>query len=94
MARSLFVYISGSRVQLSYTRRVTRARLLTRLTAMDHEPAESPRQTSPTSSSSSSSLTTERRTLKGRPTLVLLVLIGSCYAFGYAIYRLLQGMRR
>ena len=36
--------------------------------------------------------TTERRTLKGRPTLVLLVLIGSCYAFGYAIYRLLKGM--
>ena len=37
--------------------------------------------------------TTERHTLKGRPTLVLLVLIGSCYAFGYAIYRLLQGMK-
>ena len=38
--------------------------------------------------------TTERRTLKSRPWLVLLVLIGSCYAFGYAIFSLLQGMRR
>lgn len=37
--------------------------------------------------------TTERRTLKSRPSWVLLVLIGSCYAFGYAIYRLLRGMR-
>jgi len=38
--------------------------------------------------------TTERRTLKGRPTLVLLLLIGSCYAFGYAIFRLLEGMHQ
>jgi hypothetical protein len=38
--------------------------------------------------------TTERRTLKGRPTLVLLVLIGSCYALGYAIFRLLKGMHQ
>ena len=37
--------------------------------------------------------TTERRTLKGRPTVVLLILFGSCYAFGYTIYRLLKGMR-
>lgn len=36
----------------------------------------------------------ERPTLKGRPTLVLLLLIGSCYAFGYAIFRLLKGMQR
>jgi hypothetical protein len=36
--------------------------------------------------------TTERRTVKGRPTLVLAVLIGSCAAFGYAIFRLLKGM--
>ncbi len=36
--------------------------------------------------------TTERRTLKSRPTLVLLLLIGSCYAFGYTIFRLLKGM--
>lgn len=36
--------------------------------------------------------TTERRTLKSRPTLVLLLLIGSCYALGYAIFRLLKGM--
>jgi hypothetical protein len=36
--------------------------------------------------------TTERRTLKGRPIVVLFVLIGSCYAFGYTIYRLLKGM--
>jgi hypothetical protein len=36
--------------------------------------------------------TTERRTLKSRPIYVLLVLIGSCYAFGYTIYRLLKGM--
>ncbi|HKO50696.1 MAG TPA: hypothetical protein VJV79_23410 [Polyangiaceae bacterium] len=36
--------------------------------------------------------TTERRTLKGRPTLVLLLLIGSCYAVGYTIFRLLRGM--
>ncbi len=36
--------------------------------------------------------TTERRTLKGRPTVVLLLLIGSCYAFGYTIFRLLKGM--
>lgn len=36
--------------------------------------------------------TTERRTVKSRPTLVLLLLIGSCYAFGYAIFRLLKGM--
>ena len=38
--------------------------------------------------------TAERRTLKARPTLVLLLLIGSCYAFGYAIFRLLEGMQR
>jgi hypothetical protein len=37
-------------------------------------------------------LTTERRTLKSRPIVVLLVLIGSCSAFGYTIYRLLKGM--
>ena len=37
-------------------------------------------------------LTTERRTVKAHPVLVLLVLIGSCYAFGYTIYRLLKGM--
>ena len=36
--------------------------------------------------------TTERRTLKSRPVFVLIALIGSCYAFGYAIYRLLKGM--
>ncbi len=36
--------------------------------------------------------TTERRTLKSRPTWVLLILIGSCYVFGYAIFRLLKGM--
>ena len=34
----------------------------------------------------------QRRTLKSRPTLVLLVLIGSCSGFGYAIFRLLKGM--
>jgi hypothetical protein len=34
----------------------------------------------------------QRPTLKGRPTLVLLVLIGSCFAVGYAIFRLLKGM--
>jgi len=38
--------------------------------------------------------TTERPTLKGRPTLVLLLLIGSCYAFGYTIFRLLKGMQQ
>ena len=38
--------------------------------------------------------TTERSTLKGRPTLVLFLLIGSCYAFGYAIYQLLRGMHQ
>jgi hypothetical protein len=37
---------------------------------------------------------TERPTLKGRPVLVLLLLIGSCYAFGYTIYRLLRGMQQ
>jgi hypothetical protein len=36
--------------------------------------------------------TGERRTVKSRPTIVLLILIGSCSAFGYAIYRLLRGM--
>jgi hypothetical protein len=36
--------------------------------------------------------TGERPTVKSRPTLVLLILIGSCYAFGYTIYRLLKGM--
>jgi len=38
--------------------------------------------------------TTERPTVKGRPTLVLLLLIGSCYAFGYTIFRLLKGMQQ
>ncbi|HEY4105461.1 MAG TPA: hypothetical protein VGM44_16295 [Polyangiaceae bacterium] len=37
--------------------------------------------------------TTERRTLKSRPVVVLAILIGSCYALGYAIYLLLKGMR-
>ena len=37
--------------------------------------------------------TTERRTLKSRPTLVLLLLIGSLYAMGYTIFLLLKGMR-
>lgn len=37
--------------------------------------------------------TTERSTVKGRPTVVLALLIGSCFAFGYAIYRLLKGMQ-
>jgi hypothetical protein len=36
--------------------------------------------------------TGERQTVKGRPTVVLLILIGSCAAFGYTIYRLLKGM--
>jgi len=36
--------------------------------------------------------TSERRTVKSRPTLVLLILIGSCSAFGYTIFRLLKGM--
>jgi hypothetical protein len=36
--------------------------------------------------------TTERRTVKSRPVFVLIALIGSCSAFGYAIYRLLRGM--
>jgi hypothetical protein len=36
----------------------------------------------------------ERRTLKSRPTLVLLLLVGSCYAFGYTIFRLLKGMQQ
>jgi hypothetical protein len=36
--------------------------------------------------------TTERRTVKSRPVFVLIVLIGSCYGFGYTIYRLLKGM--
>ncbi|HEX3855432.1 MAG TPA: hypothetical protein VHW01_30930 [Polyangiaceae bacterium] len=36
--------------------------------------------------------TTERRTLKSSPVFVLIALIGSCCAFGYAIYRLLKGM--
>jgi hypothetical protein len=34
----------------------------------------------------------ERRTLKSRPSVVLLILFGTCYAFGYTIYRLLKGM--
>ncbi len=34
----------------------------------------------------------ERQTVKGRPTVVLLILIGSCAAFGYTIYLLLKGM--
>ncbi|MET0792996.1 MAG: hypothetical protein ABW061_15855 [Polyangiaceae bacterium] len=38
--------------------------------------------------------TTERRTVKGRPALILFLLIGSCYAFGYTIYRLLRGMHQ
>ena len=37
--------------------------------------------------------TTERSTVKSRPLLVLILLIGSCAAFGYTIYRLLNGMR-
>jgi len=37
---------------------------------------------------------TERPTLKGRPSLVLLLVIGSCYAVGYAIFRLLKGMQQ
>lgn len=37
---------------------------------------------------------TERTTLKSRPWIVLVVLIGSCYAFGYTIFLLIQGMRR
>lgn len=37
--------------------------------------------------------TSERQTVKGRPAVVLLILIGSCAAFGYTIYRLLTGMR-
>jgi hypothetical protein len=37
---------------------------------------------------------TERRTVRSRPTLVLLLLIGSCYAVGYAIFRLLKGMQQ
>src|ERR1700761_5144445 len=37
--------------------------------------------------------TTERRTVKGKPLVVLIALIGSCYAIGYAIYRLLKGMK-
>jgi uncharacterized membrane protein len=36
----------------------------------------------------------DRPTLKGRPTLVLAILIGSCFAFGYAIFWLLKGMWR
>jgi hypothetical protein len=34
----------------------------------------------------------ERQTVKSRPSIVLLILIGSVSAFGYAIYRLLKGM--
>lgn len=49
---------------------------------MDTHPPDPPEQT------------TERRTLKGRPSLVLFLLIGSLYAFGYAIYRLLRGMHQ
>jgi hypothetical protein len=37
--------------------------------------------------------TGERRTVKSRPIVVLLILFGSCYAFGYTIYRLLKGMQ-
>ncbi len=36
----------------------------------------------------------ERRSPKLSPKLVLLLLIGSCSAFGYTIYRLLQGMKQ
>jgi hypothetical protein len=36
--------------------------------------------------------TNDRRTVKSRPTVVLSILIGSCFAFGYTIYRLLKGM--
>ncbi len=38
-------------------------------------------------------VTSERRSVRLSPKLVLLLLIGSCYAFGYAIYLLLKGMR-
>ncbi|HYP98254.1 MAG TPA: hypothetical protein VER96_06245 [Polyangiaceae bacterium] len=48
----------------------------------------------PTSHGGMPERTTERRTLKGRPTLILLLLIGSCYAFGYTIFLLLKGMRQ
>ncbi|HEX3775928.1 MAG TPA: hypothetical protein VHV51_15760 [Polyangiaceae bacterium] len=37
--------------------------------------------------------TSERRTLKARPVVVLAILIGGCYALGYTIYLLLKGMR-
>jgi len=36
--------------------------------------------------------TTERRTVKSPPQLVLVLLIGSVSAFGYSIYWLLKGM--
>ena len=36
--------------------------------------------------------TTERRTIKSRPSVVLVLLIGSVSAFGYSIYWLLKGM--
>ena len=36
----------------------------------------------------------ERRSVRLSPKLVLLILIGSCYGFGYAIYLLLKGMHR
>ena len=36
--------------------------------------------------------TSQRQTVKSRPSVVLLILIGSCAAFGYTIYRLLKGM--
>ena len=38
--------------------------------------------------------TTERRTVKSRPMLVLLLLIGSLYAVGHTIFLLLKGMQR
>jgi hypothetical protein len=37
--------------------------------------------------------TNERQTVKSRPVLVLVILIGSVSAFGYTIYWLLKGMR-
>jgi hypothetical protein len=54
------------------------------------EPTKSER----TSQRATDGPTPERRTLKSRPTLVLLLLIGSCYAFGYTIFRLLKGMQQ
>jgi hypothetical protein len=61
-----------------------------------NEPTGTPSVTSdrPISPDTSDShLTTERRSVRLSPKWVLLILIGSCYAFGYAIYLLLKGMR-